>query len=61
MMSVYFYCIFEMLMTIVGLFDIYCDMAFATLANKAEIYDLAIVSFLSLGLIAIPKLYALIL
>lgn len=35
-------------------------MAFATLVAKAGINDLAIVAFFSIGLIVIPKLYALI-
>jgi hypothetical protein len=47
------------MMTQVGLFDIYTDIAFATIANKEGFIYLAGMSVFSLVMIAIPKIYAL--
>ncbi|CDW71845.1 UNKNOWN [Stylonychia lemnae] len=58
MFTVYLKCFFEILMTQIGLFDLYTDMAFATLVQKEEFQTLALVSIFSLVLIAIPKMYS---
>ena len=53
--------VFEMIMTQVALFDIYTDIAFATLTNKEGMTAIAALSGLSVVLIAIPKIYAMVL
>lgn len=59
MFAVFLECVFEMLMTQVAMFDIYVDVAFANLASYQGMTTLCALSSLSLGFIAIPKLYAL--
>ena len=49
------------MMTIVGLFDIYTDIAFATIVNSEGYTYLAGMSVFSLVMIAIPKIYAFVL
>lgn len=44
-----------------GLFDIYTDVAFATLVQKEEFTAMAGVSIFSLVMISLPKIYAFVL
>lgn len=50
--------LFELIMTQVGLFDIYCDMVFISIAYKEGLTEFMAISIASLALIAIPKLVA---
>ena len=54
-------CAFEIMMTVVGLFDIYTDIVFATIVNAEGYTYLAGMSIFSLVMIAIPKIYAFVL
>lgn len=58
MFLVFIEVVFEMVMTQIALFDIYTDIAFATLVNKEGMTAIAALSALSVVLIAIPKIYA---
>jgi hypothetical protein len=50
--------IFEIIMTQLGLFDIYTDVAFAAIANKEGLTLILGSTCFSLIMICIPKLYA---
>jgi hypothetical protein len=52
---------FELLMTIIGLMDIYTDIAFATIVRKEGMNGLFGISIASIVLVSIPKIYAMVL
>ena len=58
MAMVFIETVFELIMTQVGLFDIYCDLIFISIAKKEGLTDLMAVSMASIALILIPKLIA---
>lgn len=58
MFMVFLEIIFELIMTQIALFDIYTDIAFATLVNKEGMKALAALSAIGIILIALPKIYA---
>lgn len=57
MLMVFLECLFEMFMTQVALYDIYCHIAFANIARSAGYNALAAMSGLSVVLVALPKMY----
>jgi hypothetical protein len=61
MFMIFIELVFEMLMTQFALFDIYTDIAFATLVNKEGMTALAALSAICVIAIAIPKIYAMVL
>ena len=54
-------CVFELVMTQIGLFDLYTDVAFATIAGKEKLTGLYALSVTSIVLFMIPKFYAFVL
>ena len=61
MMKIWGTILFEVIMTQIGLFDIYCDVAFITIVKSAGLTNLMAVSCVSIVLLMIPKLYSLVL
>lgn len=60
MFMVFLQIIFEMIMSSVGLLKIYFDWAFIAIVKKEAQNLFLIASLISMGLIMIPKLYAII-
>lgn len=60
MFGVFVKIIFELAMTYIGLLRIYCDYAFISIMYKENIREYGLASLLSMIIIAIPKLYAMI-
>ena len=58
MFYVFLECVFDLFMTYVCLLDIYTDAVFASITNKEGLMHVFGLSFGSLVLLMIPKLYA---